>query len=216
MGNIERLMKVNTILVPILIASILLLMVKNINAFEKIQYEVSNVSLMQVIFSAIIYTSYNSIVLVLILIPLAKKIQNKKYIIISIICTIIFIILAIAIYGLLLKIDININNIELPTVYVAGMIGKKYQILYGIIILVSIYTSAISAGYGFLEKYKNNKTTYKKIAICMCLCAFLVANIGFSKLLNLLYPIFGILGMFQIIFIIIKKDTKHLEKNNKN
>jgi hypothetical protein len=24
------------------------------------------------------------------------------------------------------------------------------------------------------------------------------------------------LGMFQIIFIIIKKDTKHLEKNNKN
>jgi uncharacterized membrane protein YkvI len=205
MGNIERIIKVNTILVPILIASILLLILKNTTVFTQIQYTTNKTSIIQAIYNAIIYTSYNSIVLIPILVPLSQKINNNKfYITISIICTLILIILAVSIYGLILKIDIDINKIELPTVYVAGMMGTKYQIIYGMVILVSIYTSAISAGYGFLEKYKNNKIKYKKTAILMCLCAFLISNIGFTTLLNLLYPICGLLGLLQLILILKK------------
>lgn len=205
MGNIERLMKVNTVLVPVLIISILLLIFKNMDAFELLSKTTKQSSILNAIWDAIIYTSYNSIILIPILIPLKKCLkQRAESLITAIICTIVLIILAISIFGLILKVDIDINKVELPTVYVAGIMGKGYKIIYGMIILVSIYTSAISAGYGFLEKYRNNKKQYKKIVIIMSLVAFFISNLGFTTLVNLLYPIFGILGLAQMI-IILKK-----------
>lgn len=205
MGNIERLMKVNEILVPILIMTILLLIFKNKEAFNLIELSNQENTFIQAIWDAILYTSYNSIVLIPILLPLSKSLKNKSNIItVSAFCVIILIILAISIFGLLLKVDIDINAIELPTVYVAGMMSKGYKIIYGIIILVSIYTSAISAGYGFLEKYQKSKKQYKKVAIFICTISFFVANIGFTTLVNVLYPICGMLGLIQIILIVKK------------
>lgn len=212
MGNIERLMKVNEILVPILIITIVLLIFQNKESFSMLETHTKGQSIIQAIWDAILYTSYNSIVLIPILLPLSKKLKQKTSIItVSSLCGVILAILAISIFGLLLKINIDINLIELPTVYVAGMMGRGYKIIYGIIILVSIYTSAISAGYGFLEKYQKNPKQYKKIAILICMMAFLVANIGFTTLVNILYPICGMLGLIQII-LIIKKGWKKEQK----
>lgn len=205
MGNIERLIKINTVLVPILMISILLLISKNMDVFQLLQHQEQPKSLIKAIWDAIIYTSYNSVILVPILLPLQKKLNQKsQFFGVSAFCTIILAILALSIFGLLLKIDIDINQLELPTVYVAGMMKKGYKIIYGIIILVSIYTSAVSAGYAFLEKYQHNSKQYKKIIFIMCVVAFLVSNIGFTTLINLLYPIFGILGLIQMILILKK------------
>lgn len=205
MGNIERLAKVNEILVPILILTIIILIFQNKETFNMLEMHTKNQSLTKALWDAILYTSYNSIVLIPILLPLSKNLKQKSNIItVSSLCGIILAILEASIFGLLLKINIDINQIELPTVYVASMMGKSYKILYGIIILVSIYTSAISAGYGFLEKYQKSPKQYKKVAIFICVIAFLVSNIGFTTLVNILYPICGMLGLIQIILIIKK------------
>ncbi|MCI8482622.1 MAG: hypothetical protein HFJ27_06245 [Clostridia bacterium] len=205
-GNIERLIKVNTFLIPILILFIIQLILKNITAFTLLEkINTSNIYLLA-IKDAIIYTSYNSIMLIPMLLSLGKCIKHKRSIIIIVsICIILLTILAISIFGLILKIDIDINKLELPTVYVAGMMNKTYQILYGIIILVSIYTSAISAGYGFLQKYQNKPKQYNKMLVLVCIIAFFVSNIGFTNLVNLLYPVFGILGLIQMFQILKKK-----------
>lgn len=203
MGNIESVIKVNTILIPILIVCIILLILKNMNAFQNINSKLINPNIHVSIYNAILYGSYNSILLIPILVSLKKYIKNKNQAIsISIICSVILIILALAIYGLILKIDINVNKIELPTVYVAGMSGKIYKYMYGGIILVSIYTSAISAGYGILENYIKEPKKYKIIAVLMCISSVLVSKIGFSQLINSLYPVFGLLGIIQIILLI--------------
>lgn len=205
MGNIESLMKVNTILVPILILSIILLISKNMDAFQLVEKPLKHTSLISAAIDAIIYTSYNSIILIPILLPLQKELNNKSHFItVSFICIIILIVLAISIFGILLKIDIDINKLELPTVYVAGMMDKGYKMIYGIIILVSIYTSAVSAGYAFLEKYRQNQKQYKKNILIMSIIAFFASNIGFTTLINLLYPIFGMLGLIQMILILKK------------
>lgn len=204
-GNIERIMKVNTILIPILIVSILLLISKNMDSFILIEQPTNQISFFSAIWDAILYTSYNSIILIPILLPLQKVLKQKSnFIIVSVFCIIILIILALSIFGLILKVDIDINKVELPTVYVAGMMKKIYKIIYGIIILVSIYTSAISAGYGFLERYNKNKDKYKKMVILICIISFIVSNIGFTTLINLLYPVFGMLGLIQMILILKK------------
>lgn len=208
MGNIETLMKVNTLLVPILVLAIVFLTYKNQNAISLPLYSVSKGTMIEAMAKAIIYTSYNSIVLIPMLLSLSKCIKKQTDItIISVVCIILLILLALSIFALLQTINIDINKIELPTIYIAGQMNKNYQILFGIVILASIYTSAISAGYGFLEKYKTNEKQYKTKVILLCGMAFLVSKIGFSTLVNLLYPICGLLGLLQMI-LILKKQKK--------
>lgn len=202
-GNIEGIIKVNTILIPILIGFIIILSIANLEEFININEKKIEQNFLKAIYSAVIYSSYNSITLIPIVITLKKYIKNKKQIaIVSILISIILTILALAIYGLILKVDIDINNLDLPTVYVAGMNGHIYKLLYGGIILVAIFTSAISAGYSVLENYINKPSKYKQIALLLCISAIFISNIGFSTLINLLYPVFGLLGITQIILLI--------------
>lgn len=212
--NINGIIKMNTILIPILVIFIIIFGIKNINLNNNTYIIKTNSEIsIKWILASILYTSYNSITLIPILIPIKKLIQTKKQNqIMCILITIITIILALIIYNIIGKIEINIKNIELPTVYIASTNGKIYKYMYGIIILVSIFTTAISAGYGFLENNSNNQKTYKILNILICISAIFISNIGFSKLLNLLYPIFGVLGLIQIyrIFAI------SLEKNTQN
>lgn len=206
MGNIESIIKVNIVLVPILIAFIVLLSIKNIDAYKNINQKMIETNLAKSIYSAIIYSSYNSITLIPIIVTLKKHIKDKSQLIkISIICTIILGILAIAVYGIIIKVDININQVELPTVYVAGQSGNIYKYLYGMTILFAIFTSAISAGYSILENYVQKPKRYRKMAIAICLSALFVSKIGFSNLVNLLYPVFGLLGMMQIGMLMFRK-----------
>lgn len=199
MGNIESIIKVNTILVPILIVFIMVLSIKNIDGYSNINGKMIETNIGKSIYSAVIYSSYNSITLIPIIVTLKKHIKNKKQIIkIAILCSIILGLLAIAVYGIILKVDININQVELPTVYVAGQSGAIYKYLYGLTIILAIFTSAISAGYSILENYVQRPKKYKKMAIAICISAIFVSKIGFSNLVNLLYPVFGLLGMVQI------------------
>lgn len=212
--NINGIIKTNTFLIPILIIFIIIFGIKNMNINNEIKYITqSNQNNIKFIVSAILYASYNSITIVPILITIRKLVpSNKQNKIIFILVVITTIILALIIYNLVLKIDIDINTIELPTVYVANKLGTIYKYLYGIIILVSIFTTAISAGYGFLQNNAKTQKKYKILNTIMCISAIIISNIGFSNLLNLLYPIFGILGLIQIyrIFAI------SLEKNAQN
>lgn len=206
MGDIDGIIKVNTILIPALILLIIILITKNIDSYININQKVYDTNLIKSIWSAILYSSYNSITLIPIVISLKKYLKNKTQInLAAIIVVIILIIIALAIFGLILKVDLDINKIELPTVYVAGMSGKIYKYLYGGIILAAILTSAISAGYSILENYISNTKKYKKVAILLCVSAILVSKISFSTLINLLYPVFGMLGIIQIVLIFVKR-----------
>ncbi len=203
MGNIESIIKVNTILIPILTISIIILILKNIDAYTYISGKTTQSSIIESIYNGILYSSYNSITLIPIIIPLKKYLVTKKQTKqVSVITIIILIILAMTIYGLLLKVDIDINKLDLPTVYVASMNGKIYKYLYGGIILFAIFTSSISAGYSILENYEKDRKRYKKIALLLCVSSILVSKIGFSTLVNLLYPIFGLLGTVQIVMLL--------------
>ena len=206
MGNIESIIKVNTILVPILIMFIIILSIKNIDAYSNINQKMIETNMAKSIYSAVIYSSYNSITLIPIVVTLKKHIENKRQVVkISILCVIILSILAIAVYGIILKVDININQVELPTVYVAGQSGVIYKYLYGLTIILAIFTSAIGAGYSILENHVQKPKKYKKIAIAICASAIFVSKIGFSNLVNLLYPVFGLLGMVQIGMLMFRK-----------
>src|SRR5699024_7217245 len=116
------------------------------------------------IIKSIEYASYNSILLIPMLINIKKFAKNREEII-SIGSTLILFVLSLVIYCSMLKYDVG--TIEIPMVYISSTIGNFFKYLYGIVIVFAIYTTMISAGYGFLQNCTKTEKSYKKILIFM-------------------------------------------------
>ena len=89
----------------------------------------------------------------------------------------------------------------MPVVYVISKYFFRYKKIYAFIILASIFTTAISVGIGFIQNISPKQESYPQIVFFMCITSLIVSNIGFSKLVNFVYPIFGGLGILQMIMI---------------
>ena len=105
-------------------------------------------------------------------------------------------------FFLLLNANIKeIENQEMPIVYIISNYFNKYKKIYAFIVLASIFTTAISVGIGFLQNISKNSNSYPQFVLFMCITSLLMSNIGFSKLLNFIYPVFGYIGILQIVII---------------
>ena len=132
--------------------------------------------------------------------------QTKKQIVgISLISGVSIIVLSFCIYGLLLRGQFFAQDLELPLSPVMFEFGKIFEYIYGFIIICSIFTSAISTGYSFLQNVSKNEKAYHRNLILISIIGILVSNFGFSNLVQILYPLFGILGFIQIIMLFSKK-----------
>lgn len=206
--SVKGVIKANELLVPMLIVFLVIIGFINIIDINivKLGNYIIRTNQLNYILSAIIYASYNSILLIPVLITLKKYINTKKQILfISLISTIIVILLATIIFLILIRVDVDITKLEMPAVYVVSNIFKFLEIIYGFIILGSIFTTSISLGASFLQNVSKNKRSYTQIAAIMCITSILTSQIGFSNLINLLYPIFGYLGLIQIWKISLTK-----------
>lgn len=206
--NQKGVVKVSSLLVPILIAFITIicfLNIKDINFIKLDNYLVENNNF-KFIIDSILYCSYNSILLIPVLITLKDYINSKNQVAkISIITAIIVILLSISIFLILIKVDVDISKLEMPAVYVVSKMTKAFKNIYGFIILGSIFTTAVSLGNSFLQNVSKNKKSYTQIAAIMCITSVTISEIGFSNLINFLYPIFGYLGLIQIFRLIFIK-----------
>ena len=138
--------------------------------------EINTLSNENWILKSVLYASYNCVLVIPILVTLNDTIK---------------------------KANVGISHVEMPAVYAIEKTYPKLRWIYGTIILVSIFTTAISLGISFLKNVSNEKN-YKKISIIICLTSVLFSKIGFANLVNKLYPLMGIIGMIQIVQILIK------------
>ncbi len=202
--KIEGITKINNIIIPILILIICVIGIK-VNIMEEIQkIEIQNIQIknnLSWMIKSIEYASYNSILLIPMLISIKKYAVNKEKSV-SIISTVILFILSSIIFFIIIKYRYigNINNIEMPMVYIAGKFGEIYKYIYGIVIIFSIYSTMISAGYGLLENVEKEK--YQFFNRILCFSAIFIAHISFAELINITYPVFGILGIIQLIYVL--------------
>lgn len=198
--SVKGVLKVSEYIVPLLIIFIILIGGTNlltINSYVEILCVKKGWLL-----SSIVYCSYNMILLVPALISLRKQITKQKNIkYISVLCGIFMIIMSLLLYMLLMKADVELSTLEMPIVYVIRTFFKQYKMIYAFIILTSIFTTAISIGIGLLQNINGDKRRYTHFVIFMCITSLIVSNLGFSKLVNLMYPIFGYIGIIQLIYI---------------
>lgn len=182
-SNIKGVLKASNLIVPFLIFFIFFIGIKNIVQIRTIDFhQMKN----NWILSMIIYNSYNFILLMPVLISLKKQITKEKNIKkVSILVTIIILILSINIFFLLLNANIKeIENQEMPIVYIISNYFNKYKKIYAFIVLASIFTTAISVGIGFLQNISKNSNSYPQFVLFMCITSLLMSNIGFSKIIK--------------------------------
>lgn len=211
MTSIKGVVKVNELIVPILIGFIFIIGIISIKDTHILNLEnyVIRTNYTNFALSAVLYSSYNSILLIPVLITLNNYVKNKKQIFyISFISAIVTILLSVIIFLLLVRVDVDISKLEMPVVYVVSNMFKILRYIYGVIILGSIFTTAISLGVSFLQNTAKNKKGYTQISIIMCITSVIISKFGFSNLVSLLYPIFGYLGLIQILRLCVIKISK--------
>lgn len=192
--NVDGIIKINKYFIPILIFIILWIGIKNLHCFSSTTYYTSAYS-SNWLLSSLLYASYNSIIVIPILITLKGYVSTLKKAKIASFITIVFLLLMSLILFFLLNFYFpEIQNLELPIIYISTKLGVSFKYICGFIILGAIFTTAISSGYGFLTNL--NKKQYIYAALTMCLVSIPLSNIGFSNLLNLLYPILGFLRLY--------------------
>lgn len=208
--DVSGLIKVSQYIVPLLVGSLFIIVffvVDFKNILEIYHYVPQNTSWKWML-DSVLYGSYNTILLIPVLITLRNLVSKKKERgMVSLFVIILVTILSLVVFFILTKIDVDIKNLEMPAVYVASKISPIFRYIYGFIILSSILTTSISLGTSLLENIVQDKKKHKRYAIFICVSAILVSNIGFSNLVNLLYPIFGYIGIIQIIKISIQKSN---------
>lgn len=194
--------KINEIIIPILILFVLIIGIKNIEFISENKLNILINKSVFWILQAILYASYNLILTEPVLISLKKYIQSQKQIlVISIGVCIIMILLAGVEFLLLKNVDVDFKSLDMPLVYVVENKFPKLKLIYGAIILIAIFTTAISVGNSFLSNVYQKSKNYPQIVLILCITSVIISPIGFSKLVERLFPLFGFLGIVQVLKI---------------
>ena len=203
----RAIIKINNILIPIIIVSIIyLLLIIYSDKTYSICYVSSkeNILIDNFFISCILYSNYNLLSIIPINIVMTKMYKNKKMAMyISVFsCGVIFI-LAISIFYILMFGTENSLSQEMPIIAIVNKFGIKYTCSYLFIIGFSIVTTAISAGYSYLKKIEN-KRSYNNHLLMILVLSLALIHIGFSNLISFLYPLFGTVGTIQSYYILKK------------
>lgn len=131
-----------------------------------------------------------------------------------------------AIYGgliiMLLMILVNVgvlsimptaNEVSLPAMTMAENMAPWLGTVYSIIIILLIFNSVVGLMYPFLTRFTEPYSgKYKIMLVVSLIAAFIISNVGFVELVNIVYPILGYIGLAisAALFIrwIMNKNTK--------
>ena len=210
--DIEGVKKVNSIIVPILIVVIFIIGILSIKRLD-VTNLVNEKNSFKWILQAIVYCSYNMILVIPVLVSFGKYISSKKQIVIvSILSGVIVFVLAISIFSVLTSVTVDYSKIEMPAVYAIDKNFSWISGIYGSVILLSIFSTAISIGISFLKNITKDRNSFPQIVAIMCISGVIISNFGFSNLVKSLFPIFGYLGIIQIgkIYIYHSMLGKHI------
>lgn len=159
------------------------------------------------LWAAVLYVSYNTVLSIAVLGPLGANAKNKRSIRYGAILGGIGLgVGAIAINLALLNNINTIMNIEVPMAYIAGQISYFIQIIYIIVLLAEVYTTAVGSLFGFAARLENTvKLDPKILVISSVILALIASQLGFSNLVKYLYPAVGYGGVFLLATLIYSK-----------
>jgi len=110
------------------------------------------------------------------------------------------------IYMALLKNMPGVLEFEIPMIYIAGKMGFILQLAYAAVLLMEVYTTAVSSLFGFVSRLTDIESGKGKCAIVLtAVMSFLASRVGFTNLVKYLYPVVGYCGIVLLILLVYHK-----------
>ncbi len=219
LNDTKGLIFVNSFIVPALVFTIILIFTMYIIFFRH------NISLNSLIrageyktytfqgmwfLSTLLYAGFNILSFTGVLVPLSKDIKNKRNLIYGVFLGAIILTIISLMINLLLTCNIpNIFKYEIPLLYIANHFKGPLEVLLLIIIWCEMFSTEISDIYSVgktMEKKYN--IPYKKCVCIILAIAIPISQLGFKRLITILYPLFGLVSVLFIIKIFIFKKNE--------
>ncbi|MCX7715415.1 MAG: hypothetical protein N2171_06780 [Clostridia bacterium] len=203
--NVKGVMAVNGFLAPVIVFGIFFVCFY-ILRYREIHVFSSSIKMLadNWIVSGANYVSYNLLTASVILVSLRRCIKTKR----EAVCVGI---ISGAFLGLMLFLIWTVIKIyygkiilgEVPMLTLAVRQGYWFGIMYMIVLFIAMVTTAISSGYGVIERISmQTKLDRNFITICVCIIGFAGAGVGFSSLIEYVYRICGYAGFILLAEIL--------------
>lgn len=149
--------------------------------------------------SALLYVSYNLVIGVAVLAPLGPLTSQAKLRSGAIWGGAGLGIGALAITAALITHMPAASRYEVPMLFIADEMSPVFRSGYGVVLLVGIFTTAVGSLYGFCARLTSPGTRqFRWLAVGTSLASFFTAQVGFSRLVGILFPLVGFAGLLLL------------------
>lgn len=179
------------------------------NGFSGIDFSIStneNPLLQNWFISAIVFVSYNLFASIGILTPIGKAVQKKSTLYAGIIGG--GLLLLIIALGIMLTMALNPESVsaQLPMLFAAQSINPVFTFIFAFLLFGGMFGTSVSSVFAIDEfvksRFKVNKKASVILIVIICLLSFVGSIFGFDKLIGIVYPVCGYLGVVALVLIV--------------
>ncbi|TGE36545.1 hypothetical protein E4K67_19055 [Desulfosporosinus fructosivorans] len=154
------------------------------------------------ILSAILYVSFNLTLAMVVFASLGRDVQRPGARLGAVIGGLALGVFAFVIGAALLQFPDTLG-LEIPMVAVAGKLGDWPAFFYVVVLWLAMITAAIGNGFSLLSRVVDTgKLNYRNAILPLLLLLIPISGVKFSKIVQLVYPLFGYLGLVFLPTII--------------
>ncbi|MFZ5824918.1 MAG: hypothetical protein ACOY94_11360 [Bacillota bacterium] len=151
--------------------------------------------------AALLYVGYNLVLSISVLGPLGAEVNDRWTIVLGGVAG--GLALGVLAAGIKLAVSAHLPEIgafEIPMLFLARFHTVPVQWFYTVILWAEIYTTAIACGYGFATRASDlTQMRYREVVIGVTCVALVGSGLGFSRLVTVLYPLFGFMTLLVLV-----------------
>ncbi len=208
MTDIKGIAVLSSVLTPVLIAGIIItglciIIMKNSPAFSVSGY-ISQIT-DNWLFSSLLYVSYNSILAIMVLCSVQPYLKTRRTAVAAgILGGTALTMAALVINAVIFLFYPSAADSEIPLIDILQRISASAGKFYSVLLWLAMLVSAVTSGFCFTDRIYSLFRLDKCItALMLCIFAAPLSMLGFSRLISLIYPAFGWLGLFMVIVILM-------------
>lgn len=163
----------------------------------------------QALASAIAFTSFNILPLVAVLSVIGAELNERETLLAAIASGVGLALLSLIYNQALLGASPMASRYDVPLFALFQQFPKEWLVGLSIVLWLAIYTTAVSNLFGLIARFK---VWFSQpdwlVALLLVFCMLPLTAFGFTRLIQILYPLYGVLNLFLLSLILLYPLTK--------
>lgn len=178
--------------------------------FSSIDFSVStneNPLLQNWLVSAVVFVSYNLFASIGILTPIGKEVKSKRTLYTGIVGG--GVLLLLIAFGIMLTMAMNRDCVtaQLPMLAAAQSISPVFTFIFALLLFGGMFGTSVSSVFAIDEFIKVRYNVSKKASVVIIFIisalSFIGSIFGFDRLIGVVYPVCGYLGVAALVLIVV-------------